>query len=104
MATAWTRCGSKGALLMKRGCMRLFASTKDPYCQLADKQSMQGMARRVFYLFVLILCLMGLRLERCQARSPFRVRPLEFALPSAAPSGNPIDDQIWGTFYPAVQS
>jgi dienelactone hydrolase len=47
---------------------------------------------------------MGLRLEHCQAQSPFRVRPLEFTLPSAAPSGNPIDDRIWMTFYPAVQS
>src|SRR5207253_9772545 len=100
MATAWTRWGSKGALLMKRGCLGLFASTNDTYCQLADKKDVQRMAWRLSYLFVLIFCLMGLRLEHCQARSPLRARPLEFALPSAAPCGNPIDDRIWVRFYP----
>src|SRR5260370_42046795 len=101
MATAWTRWGSKGALLMKRGCMGLLASTSDIDCPRADKKDVQRMAWRLSQLFVLIVCLMGLRLEHCQAQSPLRVRPLEFALPSAAPSGNPIDDQIWVTVYPA---
>lgn len=54
-------------------------------------------------ILLILLLLAGLHPARCQARRSSSLRPLEFALPSAAPSGDPIDDQIWVTFYPAVR-
>src|SRR5579871_2654555 len=54
-------------------------------------------------IFSAILVLAAQHATRCQARQTSHPRPLEFTLPSAAPSGDPINDQIWVTFYPAVR-
>src|SRR2546423_12505865 len=79
MATAWTRRGSKGSVLMKQGCINI--------------------ARfRVLLLFLAVL-----HPACCQARPSARVLPPEVSLPSAEASGITVNDTIWLTYYPASQ-
>jgi dienelactone hydrolase len=47
------------------------------------------------------LALALLRPGSCQAQPPSGLSPQEFSLPTAEPSGDPINDRIWVTFYPA---
>jgi dienelactone hydrolase len=54
-------------------------------------------------LLFLILLLFGLHPAVGGAKSARRIPPLEVTLFSAAPSGIPVNDRIWVSFYPAVQ-
>lgn len=48
------------------------------------------------------LVLTGLRPGCCRAASTAGIQPVEVTLPSAEPSGDPVNDRIWVKLYPAA--